>query len=353
MPDASLSTSIPHLVRHSFQDSLDQQLIHLYDFDATTPVPLASSSGRAVGDQFIHVVPGLASKPAVPLRTPDLTQLSKRDPFQGPEYGPGEKVIDLEASDKSPYALVHNMYALMREHFMAIPHFGTERAFRPQTSRLEPTDLEIAHLVVQAYHAQERDLICFFNGGPLAGASQPHLHFQFCPFQHDVPPLMQVVATSLDLAPEQVATLPLPWVVHCVRLPPTPSPTQISDLYQTLLRTSESRFATLPEDSLPLAGPKRDSHNLFLTSTHLFLAPRRSRMVSIERRHSKDQGHLSLGGGWEDVPGAEKNLRLSVNGLSVIGYWYVGSHEEELDLKEYGLENVLRECCYVNEAYAP
>lgn len=46
--------------------------------------------------------------------TPDLTKLSKKDPFEGPEYGPGEKVMELNSSDGSSYALVHNMYALMR-----------------------------------------------------------------------------------------------------------------------------------------------------------------------------------------------------------------------------------------------
>jgi len=43
-----------------------------------------------------------------------LTKLSKKDPFEGPEYGPGEKVMELNSSDGSSYALVHNMYALMR-----------------------------------------------------------------------------------------------------------------------------------------------------------------------------------------------------------------------------------------------
>jgi hypothetical protein len=62
MPDAS---SIPDLVRNSFQDSLDKELIHLYDYESTSKAPLKGSSG---GNQFIHVVPGLASKPAVPLQ---------------------------------------------------------------------------------------------------------------------------------------------------------------------------------------------------------------------------------------------------------------------------------------------
>ena len=80
---------------------------------------------------------------------------------------------------------------------MAVPRFDADHPFRPQTSKLVPSDLEIANLVVQSYAQRGRDLICFFNGGPLAGASQPHLHLQFCPYQHDVPPLMEVIASSL------------------------------------------------------------------------------------------------------------------------------------------------------------
>ena len=83
----------------------------------------------------------------------------------------------------------------------------------------------------------------------------------------------------------------------------------------------------------------------------MFLTPRRSRLVSIKRVHSIDQGKNGLGGGWEDVEGAEKEMRLSVNGLSVVGYWYVGSKEEEKDLREYGLVKTLRECGYPNEEY--
>ncbi|GAA5946577.1 hypothetical protein JCM3765_000303 [Sporobolomyces pararoseus] len=345
MPDTS---SIPDLVANSFQDSLDKELIHLYDYESTSKAPLKGSNGT----QFIHVVPGLASKPAVPLNTPDLTKLTKRDPFEGPEYGPGEKVMDLESSDGNPYSLVHNMHALMKEHFMAIPHFGSSRPFRPQTSQLVASDLEIAHLVVQAYSQKGRDLICFFNGGPLAGASQPHLHMQFCPFQHSVPPLMQVVASASSVTEDKVSKLNLPWIVYCIKLPSSrPSPSTLESLYQKLLQTSNSHISSLPSSSLPPSGPKRSSHNLFLTSTHLFLTPRRSRLIAIPRKHSIDQGKLSLGGGWEEVEGAEKEMRLSVNGLSVIGYWYVGSKEEEKDLREHGLERTLVECGYENDEY--
>lgn len=233
---------------------------------------------------------------------------------------------------------------------MAIPHFDSTHPFRPQTSQLSPSDLELANLVVSSYSQAGRDLICFFNGGPLAGASQPHLHMQFCPFQHSVPPLIQLVANELPSS-SQVTKLDLPWIVYCIRLPSTRTSETLHSLYQLLLSTSNTYLSTLDPSTLPPSGPKRSSHNLFLTPSHLFLTPRRSRLTTIPRSHSLDQGKLSLGGGWEDVEGAEKDLRLSVNGLSMLGYWYVGSKEEERDLEEFGLERVLKECAYVNEEY--
>ncbi|GAA5898670.1 uncharacterized protein JCM6883_003384 [Sporobolomyces salmoneus] len=357
MPDTS--PSIPDAVASTFDSSLSLELIHLYDYASTSSIPLSKLGPQSKGGcQFIHVVPDLASKPAVPLHTPDLSQVTKRDPFEGPEYGKGEKVMDLEASDASPYSVVLNKFALMREHFMAIPHFTSSHPFRPQTSPLVSSDLEIAYKIVSSYASKGIDLVCFFNGGPNAGASQPHLHIQFCPFQHDVPPLMQVVASSLpdnnddEGKGEEVKKLDLPWIVFCLKLPSSPlSPSKLHTLYERLLETSNEYLSTLPESSLPPPGPKRSSHNFFLTPSHIFLVPRRSRLISIPRSLSLNQGHLSLGGGWEEVEGAEKDLRLSVNGLSVLGYWYVGSKEEEGDLRGYGVERVLRECGYLNEEY--
>jgi hypothetical protein len=174
---------------------------------------------------------------------------------------------------------------------------------------------------------------------------------QFCPFQHSVPPLLQLVANSSTLPLDRVSKLSLPWIVYCIPLPSSPSPSTLHGLYLKLVESSTTYLSSLPDSSLPPLGPKRDSHNVFLTSSHLFLVPRRDRLVAIPRVASIDQGKLSLGGGWEDVQGADKEMRLSVNGLSVLGYWYVGSKEEEEDLRRHGVERTLKECCYVNEEY--
>ncbi|GAA6061546.1 hypothetical protein JCM10212_002753 [Sporobolomyces blumeae] len=414
MPDTS---SLPHVIAHSFDEALSHDLIHLYAYDSTHAVPLAPSDDDEQGERgprhFVHVVPGLAKKPAVPLHTPDLTRVTKRDPFQGPEFGPGEKILDLESQlDGSTYSLVHNLHALMREHFMAIPHFDARHPFRPQTSLLVPSDFEIAWRVVSSYsesatspqdnddddgddkkttttttRRRESRLICFFNGGPAAGASQPHLHMQFCPFQHGVAPLVQHVADEMTrrsrgewrwrrgrpVDEQDVRRLDrLPWQVWCVPLPRSttvgsrtnPSeeeeeddeeeeeedkvdPLVLHELYLHLFSTAQRHLPPRPsEDRGRSDFLGTTSHNVFLTSTHLFVVPRRHRMTTVPRSASIEQGHLSLGGGWEDVEGAEREMRLSVNGLTMLGYWYVGSREEMDDLERYGLERALRECGY-------
>ena len=86
MPDTS--TSIPNLVSHSFKDSLDKDLIHLYDYESTSNVPLELNSKAK---QFIHVVPDLATKPAVPLQS---VRLSLYLPLHASHYLQREAMSD-------------------------------------------------------------------------------------------------------------------------------------------------------------------------------------------------------------------------------------------------------------------
>ncbi|GAA5861645.1 hypothetical protein JCM1840_005218 [Sporobolomyces johnsonii] len=346
--------SIPSLAASSFDASLSAGHIHLYQHSTAHPVPVPGAHGDA--QHFIHVVPGLNDKPAVPFKTPELGKKGAKDVFAGPDFGPGEKILDLSSSDGAPYALVHNLHALMPEHFMAIPHFGDERPFRPQTSDLRESDLEVAWRVVEAYQEDGRETVCFFNGGPLAGASQAHLHLQFAPFQHGVPPLPEAVARSLELplpsSPSStplVSRLPLPWVSFVTRLPTSPSLSSLVAAYAALLATLQPFLSSRPPSLLPPAGDLRNSYNLFLTSQHMHLVPRTDRLVRIRRERSQGQG--ASGGGWEGQPGEEREMRLSVNGLLYLGWWYVGTEEEAADLRAHGVARTLVEAGYENEEY--
>lgn len=144
----------------------------------------------------------------------------------------------------------------------------------------------------------------------------------------------------VSLAPiGQPTILPLPWTVFYARLPSSPDASSLYTIYRSLLAASRDHLASnVPASELPPEGVKRESYNLFISSTGMHLIPRRDRLARIPRRASRVDGEEG-----------EQILRLSVNGLLVMGYWYVGTEEEALDLEEYGVERVMPEAAYRNE----
>ncbi|GAA5957380.1 hypothetical protein JCM8115_006973 [Rhodotorula mucilaginosa] len=372
-PPAS-DRDIPRLVADSFQDSIDMGYIHLYAATSDHPYRVTDDPPRF--PQFGHVVHQLRDKPAVPPTTPDLSKRREKDVLQGPDYGKGEKILQLEQGGLT-YSLVHNLHALFPEHMMAIPYFGDKGPFRPQTSDLLPQDLYLAWRVVNAYAHAGRETTMFFNGGPLAGASQPHLHMQFCPFQYGSPPGPEALARSLSSSDDDrdadtanadrftpAPRLPLPWTQFYLPLPRpatahngSPTSEELYNIYTRLLRTSREYIASIESSEssesdggaddnennrarVPPSGPKRDSYNLFLTSQHMHLVPRTDRLVALERDdHPR-------GDGGDDL------LRISLNGLVYLGYWHVPSEEDwDLLVRKAGLGRVLQRAAYINEQY--
>ncbi|GAA5993440.1 hypothetical protein JCM10908_002191 [Rhodotorula pacifica] len=369
-------SAIPTRVADSFSHSIQQGYIHLYASD-NEPQPFAAvTDDPPQFPQFGHVVHQLRDKPAVPPQTPDLSKRRDKDVLEGPEYGKGEKVLEMEQGGRT-YSLVHNLHALFPEHMMAIPFFGNDdkdkdRSFRPQTSDLLPEDLFVAWRVVNAYAQAGRETVMFFNGGPLAGASQPHLHMQFCPFQYNSPPAPEALARSLSPLSTTSASsssanedftpaprLPLPWTQFYLPLPTSSTsstapltPEALFSLYTRLLRTSREYIASIAASEasaasaqqaencrrLPPSGPKRESYNLFLTSQHLHLVPRTDRLVAIERKGDDHELEDDL-------------LRISLNGLVYLGYWHVPSREDWELVKGTGLAEVLQRAAYVNEQW--
>ncbi|KAK4705778.1 sulfate adenylyltransferase (ADP) / ATP adenylyltransferase, partial [Phenoliferia sp. Uapishka_3] len=323
-------STLPALSAKAFQDALEGDYIKLFAATSTH-----TSFYPPALSHLVHVCPDIASKPAVPPTTPNLSDRPKRDPFQGPDYGRGEKIVELDVTadngEPTTYACLQNMNALAPEHFLCTP-----RDFRSQTSDLLREDLLVAWRIVGAYAKEGRETMCFFNGGPLAGASQPHLHVQFIPFQRGAP---GPEALARSLPPSSLPrALPLPYLHLCVSLPDLPSdPTLLSKAlfttYSSLLAASNSYRARLAEKDLPPAGPKRASYNLFLSKSHMHLIPRTNRLAVIPRIASKTS---TSGEDWS----------ISVNGLAYLTYWYVGTREEGTDLESYGLARVLVESGY-------
>lgn len=85
-----------------------------------------------------------------------------------------------------------------------------------QVSSCSGTGYDVAHALLR-------------SGGPLAGASQAHLHMQFLPFQGGTPPGFEALARSLPpcasspLLPPQPSLIPSPSQPQPP--PPSPSPT--------------------------------------------------------------------------------------------------------------------------------
>ncbi|GAA5913748.1 hypothetical protein JCM8208_003873 [Rhodotorula glutinis] len=345
---------IPHKVATSFDDSVHNDYIYLYH---TVDTHFLDHDPPHF-PQMCSIIPGLADKPQAPPKTPDLSTRRAKDPLQSlTGWHRGEHVLDLvsSSSPSSPsspparYSLVHNLHALAPEHSMLVPFFDPDgegpHPFRPQTSRLNEDDLWTAWRVVRAYADEGRETVAFFNGGPLAGASQPHLHIQFLPFQHgrafgpehlarSLPALEPVVSDKPGAQPVP-ARLPVPWVHFYLPLPfgkeeasttngdtpssssrngpsspsssstspsspspPSSSPLTPQSLHHTYTSLLSARDALLssrlahPDPAVrdqvpPEDKGRRASHNVLLTARHMHLVPRRDRLVVVPRRSGR------------------------------------------------------------------
>lgn len=144
--------------------------------------------------------------------------------------------------------------------------------------------------------------------------------------------------------------LPLPWLNYTAALPTKLSditPSALHQIYATLLAASREHIASHAGRLAPEDEHAKRSHNLFVTSRHMHLVPRRDRMVRVPRKASASipaSSTLAAANG-----GAEDEFRLSVNGLLVLGYWYVSNDKEREDLISLGLEKALIGCGYPNE----
>lgn len=107
-------------------------------------------------DYIVRVVDGLARKPRSNSPKPD-------DPF-APPYEPALYVDDIAPA----HAGLLNKFPVLSNHLLIVT-----RDYRPQTGVLDVADFEALLNVLSGW-----DGLAFYNGGPEAGASQPHRHLQ-------------------------------------------------------------------------------------------------------------------------------------------------------------------------------
>ncbi|KPV72777.1 uncharacterized protein RHOBADRAFT_55464, partial [Rhodotorula graminis WP1] len=114
-------------------------------------------------------------------------------------------------------------------------------------------------------------------------------------------------------------------------------------------------------------GGRRKSHNVFLTSRHLHVVPRRERLVVVPRggggkkakaasekaaaedeqdEHDKDDQAADPDPNPEDA-----SFAISLNGLVYLGYWAASSESDWADLCKLGLARVLTRAGYENDEF--
>lgn len=213
------------------------------------------------------------------------------NPFLPPE--PALTVAALESS----HLVVLNKFPVIDHHLLIVT-----RAFEAQTAPLTPADFRALATVIGAHGG-----LGFYNGGRIAGASQPHKHLQWMPADSAASGagLAAVVRDLPPTAPGELVEHPaLPWVHAFVRLDAGAwsEPVMAGDMVRAAFAGACERVA------LPAAAEPMPPYNLLVSRDWLLLVPRRCEK-------------------WQDV---------SVNSLGYAGSLFVRDREQIDRLRAVG-----------------
>lgn len=120
-------------------------------------------------DFVVRLAPGLAAKPKPPMQKDVESQPKPDKPKASPFLPPEQDLLVCQINDA--YNLVLNKFNVLQAHALL-----TTTAFVEQTDLLTLVDFTAV-----AWALKEADGLVFYNGGKIAGASQPHRHFQLVP----------------------------------------------------------------------------------------------------------------------------------------------------------------------------
>lgn len=160
------------------------------------------------------------------------------------------------ADISSTHVCILNKFNVVDYHFLIIT-----RAFEPQESLLTLEDFT----AMWACLAEFAGLV-FYNGGKLAGASQPHKHLQIVPFaETDIPISPLVKAAKLD---NSLGTIPEFTFVHALTNINLGESAEITfKKYHTLLQT----LGIKPLENNIQSG----AYNLLMTREWMLIVPRK------------------------------------------------------------------------------
>jgi sulfate adenylyltransferase (ADP) / ATP adenylyltransferase len=192
-------------------------------------------------------------------------EAKRAESTRGPDYNPFLPYEpDLFVSDLGPdHVCILNKFNVVEHHLLIIT-----RQFEAQNTRLT-----LADFTALAQVLGEVDGLAFYNGGWLAGASQPHKHLQVIPLPFvpemrlPIEPLIkahlpQAGVTQIPGIPFETAIAPLNLGNHVER-----SGAAMYQVYQALLQAVG--FVPSP-DSQPIGG----DYNLLATREWMLLVPR-------------------------------------------------------------------------------
>ena len=163
----------------------------------------------------------------------------------------------LFVADISPtHVCILNKFNVVDYHFLIIT-----RAFEPQESLLTLEDFTAMWACLAEF-----DGLVFYNGGKLAGASQPHKHLQIVPFaETDIPISPLVKAAKLD---NSLGTIPeFPFVHALTEINLGESAEITFKKYHTLLQT----LGINPLENNIQSG----AYNLLMTREWMLIVPRK------------------------------------------------------------------------------
>ncbi|MFD1559808.1 DUF4922 domain-containing protein [Paraburkholderia silviterrae] len=177
------------LTARTLRDAIAQRTRDALRCGALQPIETALMHIDDGGVRFaVRQVSSLARKEAArrtdaPSR--DMPQAPARNPFL--PYDDDLCVGELS----STHVALLNKYSVLDEHLLIVT-----RRFVPQEVLLDHADFAALLVVLHGF-----DALGFYNGGPQAGASQPHKHLQAVPLPLDAAGMAVPVETLLDAAP--------------------------------------------------------------------------------------------------------------------------------------------------------
>lgn len=263
-------TLIPSLAPGKLWSRVSEQCTHARHVGAL--VSLTTSATTIVDGGVTFIVRQLIAPPltAPPLTASPSNQRETVNPFL--PYDP-----DLFVAELSPTHLcLLNKFNVVDAHLLIVT-----RHFEAQTSWLTLADFDAMWCCLHEFAG-----LAFYNAGPTAGASQPHKHLQYIPFQaaaaESVVPITALLHSAIFV--DGVGTIPqLPYAHALVRCLPT-----LLDLASN--EAAEWSLQQYQRLCVQLA-IQPDRYNLLATQGWLMLVPR-----TQERSHDISVNALGFAG---------------------------------------------------------